>query len=887
MKSFIFFLFLNFFYQNLSAQNEPYYGGIGRGDQSSHTSGYLNGSIVFAGVEFSLQPPSITSSNANFTIIIRVFDQLGNTLTSFNDQVFMSINDNPYLGTLSGTTVVNANSGIAIFNGLSINNIGLGYSLSATNENFQITSSLIDIYNIYFGGIGRGDTFSFTSGYLSGPLIYSGIEFSLQPPSVSEASKNFSVIIRAFDQFGNTVTSLNNQVVLSINDNPSFGTLNGMTTVNASSGVAVFNGLSIDDIGIGYSLLATNDNFQITSSLIDIYNIFFGGVGRGDTHTTYQAPALGNYFTGVTSDFTLNSNWSSGSFPSNEIGIVRATGTQPILSGTFSLHSNSHIYLQDQSTLILNPNSLLSVEGSLEGEGTIIIKSDASGTATIGNSTGTIALNAEVERYIPTVPVENFDGRRAYRLLTMPLKGSSNNSVFVNCQNNGTITGTLGMDIWGPNGTGAAGNGLAVGPFYSLLKYPTSLPATGWVNVTNTKTEPLFDVNRNYGFLAFPTGSYGDNIISGFDNAQPTTLKARGNLMIGIQNYTNLPLGLHTLIPNPYAAPLSPAALLETNIDFRDKIWVWDPKLAPTGGYVVYDKITGYSNLTGSYDANTQIQLGQAFMVRPEVEGSTFTINESHKGTTVNNGVLARQSVNALNNQVDVLRVSLHKLEQQTWYPSDAVVCAFYDGGNAQVDLNDGGKLSKPGENISIRRNASNLTVEHRGLLTVQDTIPMRLTGMIAGQNHQLRIQTNMVNSYELNGRLQDLFNGQEVNFSLDGSILEYNFATDTSSGLQDRFRIIFEAQPLSQAINEHSPIQLWPNPITEEVFYVRSSTYIEKCKGSISNIHGQLLQSFEVDLSNQTQPIELLSSIGIGIYFVKIEVASGDYYIHKILISK
>ena len=87
--------------------------------------------------------------------------------------------------------------------------------------------------------------------------------------------------------------------------------------------------------------------------------IYYGGVGRGDVHVTYQAPALGIYFTGITTDFTLNSNWSSGVFPTNDFAVVRGTGTQPVLSSTFTLGGNSRIYLQDQATLTLDPSSSL------------------------------------------------------------------------------------------------------------------------------------------------------------------------------------------------------------------------------------------------------------------------------------------------------------------------------------------------------------------------------------------------------------------------------------------------------------------------------------------------------------------------------------------------
>lgn len=750
--------------------------------------------------------------------------------------------------------------------------------------------SPVQIHAQYTGGSGKGDGADVFRGTHNGPQVATQIAFINTPVLVTG---NFNVQIEIQDALGNRAAfsnEANASVSLAIDNNPSAAILGGTTPINAFEGLATFSNMFIDQCGSGYTLRASSGSFtDVISSAFDVFQMFSGGAGKGDAReivaeNVYLTDKL---FTGnINADFSLGANWVGGTFPNNEVGIVSLSATQqPVLIGAQTINQDTWINITQGAKLSIAPPGVLTVNGVVRGEGKLIIQSNASGTASIGASTGSISVQAEVERYIPTVAVEDAAGRRAYRLLTMPLVGATNNSVFATWQNNGAVIAGQGMEIWGPNGTGAEGNGLAVGPFHSLAKYPTSLPATGWVNITNTKTEPLFDADRNYGFLAFPTGPYGSNIISGFDNAQPTTLRAQGNLMVGTRTFTNLPSNLHTLIPNPYAAPLSPAALLATNTGFRGKIWVWDPKLAPTGGYVVYDALTGYSNTTGSYTSGTQIQLGQAFMVRPETAGATFTIQESHKGTNVNNNVLARQA-QLSTNEVGILRVSLHKQEQQAWYPNDAVLVAFYEGGNNAVDMQDGTKLSKPGENIGIRRNTSNLTVEHRAMLSVTDTIPLRLTGMLAQQTHRLRVQTEMLEGAMLQGRLQDVTTGQEEVFDLDGSVFEYTFTTGASSGLQDRFRIVFEEQPLSHGTPERSPIQLWPNPVKDGVIYLRSSTAEKTWQGRITNIHGQIVQDFQISLSHEAQALDLSSALSEGVYFVRLEDEKGMRYTHKIVIS-
>jgi hypothetical protein len=61
------------------------------------------------------------------------------------------------------------------------------------------------------------------------------------------------------DAFGNTVTTATNSVTVSIANDPAGGsTLSGTTTRTASSGVANFSGLKIDQVGNGFTLQANS-----------------------------------------------------------------------------------------------------------------------------------------------------------------------------------------------------------------------------------------------------------------------------------------------------------------------------------------------------------------------------------------------------------------------------------------------------------------------------------------------------------------------------------------------------------------------------------------------------------------------------------------------------
>ena len=75
-----------------------------------------------------------------------------------------------------------------------------------------------------------------------------------------------AVAVVAQDAMGNTVTSFDGDVTVAIASNLAGGTLRGMLTRTAVSGVATFSDLSIDRAGAGYTLRAAAAGFTATSA---------------------------------------------------------------------------------------------------------------------------------------------------------------------------------------------------------------------------------------------------------------------------------------------------------------------------------------------------------------------------------------------------------------------------------------------------------------------------------------------------------------------------------------------------------------------------------------------------------------------------------------------
>lgn len=96
-----------------------------------------------------------------------------------------------------------------------------------------------------------------------------------QQPTTAAAGETLTpaVSVRIEDALGNLVTGSTAEVTLAIGNNPAAGTLSGTLTRSAVGGVATFDDLSIDEVGMGYTLQAsstgldpaTSDPFDIVS----------------------------------------------------------------------------------------------------------------------------------------------------------------------------------------------------------------------------------------------------------------------------------------------------------------------------------------------------------------------------------------------------------------------------------------------------------------------------------------------------------------------------------------------------------------------------------------------------------------------------------------------
>src|SRR6185312_12319014 len=165
------------------------------------------------------------------------------------NSVTLAIGTNPGSGTLGGTKTQAAVNGLATFSGLSINNPGTGYTLTASSSGLTgATSSNFDITAV--------------------PPVATSVAF-VQQPTTTDAGANITpaVTVEIRDQFGARLAGATNSVTLAIGTNPGSGTLGGTKTQAAVNGLATFSGLSIDNPGTGYTLTASSSGLTGATSV--------------------------------------------------------------------------------------------------------------------------------------------------------------------------------------------------------------------------------------------------------------------------------------------------------------------------------------------------------------------------------------------------------------------------------------------------------------------------------------------------------------------------------------------------------------------------------------------------------------------------------------------
>jgi hypothetical protein len=191
---------------------------------------------------FIVQPSQVTvGANINPAVKVAAQDAFGNTVTTFSNNIAVSISTDPVGGTnLGGTTTKAAISGIATFSTLDLDQAGSGFALRA--QATGLTDGFSSLFNVI-------------------PNTATQLFFNVQPPSNTTAGNVMATFsVEARDASGQPVPAYTGDVTIAITPNtgpPGANFAAGTTTRTASSGVATFDDIEIDIAASNYKLTAT------------------------------------------------------------------------------------------------------------------------------------------------------------------------------------------------------------------------------------------------------------------------------------------------------------------------------------------------------------------------------------------------------------------------------------------------------------------------------------------------------------------------------------------------------------------------------------------------------------------------------------------------------
>ncbi len=758
---------------------------------------------------------------------------------------------------------------LEVFSDSNLNNYVTGSPFTANTNSFTVTG-LTNTGTYYYRVSANGAAYC-TSG-----------ASAVQGPISLECNPSTSVANTAFAT-ATTLTTISGEFTAPLSNAPE-SYLVVRTTTNSQPVPVNGTTYSVGSNSIGFIEYVNTTAGTWTSTGLTANTNYYYWVFSVITNNCFNAPVYSTVTTSfsaksnrtatwtgaVSNSWNTAGNWSTGELPNSTDNIVIDTNSpnSTLLDTNFTLAAGQKLTITNTGTLTVSPTSILSISGYADfGGRSVILKSNSSGTATLGQVTGTLegATNVTVERYIPA--------KRSWRAVTAPLKGWFNSSIYSSWMNNNQsgVSDSTGMLVFGPT----TNWGIQMAQNYNLLTYNSN---DTWSGVSMPiASGTLFSSTINNAFMAFITGPFGSsNITSG---ATATTLKANGQLITGTQTYANLPSTSYSFLGNPYASPISPSSIIAANPNFSN-IWVWDPQLANFGAYVVYSGST-YSNTSGSYNSGQPIQSGQAFFVKPSTT-TDFIISESNKSTVVDNGLFNK----ALTTPT-ALRINLHKQVQNEWRPFDAAIALFDANSTNSVNSEDAAKMYNSNTNLTIQNSSYSLMADHRALPVAEDVINLRISETEIGASYKLIINSEEFDNMGVSAHLVDLFTNTSLQINLDGTNTEYTFVTSSdtqSSG--DRFKIVFDSFLTNSSFVSNS-IQVYPNPFNGNVININSGNLtVGNYKYSITNILGQVVNQGKIDFieNNSNYSISISNSIPNGVYILKLIDDHNKEYSIKIM---
>lgn len=397
-----------------------------------------------------------------------------------------------------------------------------------------------------------------------------------------------------------------------------------------------------------------------------LHSVTLDGDNTSNNFTIYGSfSASGAFSLDVARDWTNQGAFTNGletiRFDGGVAQSITGVGTQMFSNITITANSTVTHTL---TSLTLTGNLLIET-GSFNTSNALILKSDASGTANIGDLTnGTFTGNVIMERMVPA-------GATNWRFLSSGLSGQT-----ISGWNDDFITsGFLGSDF-------------PAFPFTSIYSYDETVANhkdSGFVAVTSIAES----LTPGKGFWVWSgdnsagTAAFTIDLIGSIN---------QGNVSLPV-SFTNTGTILNdgwNMVGNPYPCAIDWDSPNWTKTNVDNAVYVWDPN---SGAYASY--VGGVGNNGGS----NVIASSQAFWVKTNAAGPALTAAEGVKSTS-----LADPFKNFVPNQL--IRIELSSIDSST---IDETTISFNPSAHQEFDgAYDAVKIKSVNSNlVSISTNSS------------------------------------------------------------------------------------------------------------------------------------------------------------------------------------
>ena len=539
-----------------------------------------------------------------------------------------------------------------------------------------------------------------------------------------------------------------------------------------------------------------------------------------------------NQWTGTTSTvWTDSSNWSTG-VPSASSNVTIGIATnQPTIASNVVINS---LAIASGATLTVNEGMVLDISGIITNSGDLILKSSATGTASLLNTSA--APNVTQQRYLSS-------NQRGWRLLSNPLASTTFNAV-------------------------ATASNITIGSNYTG-QYISA--ADTW-----TSTDGSASFNTQNAYKVFITGLSGE---SPAYNAGPSnvTISYKGTATNTAPSTISTVSGQFYLVANPYTAPVSLTSIIAASTGLSNTVSYYNPTKAATnakinaGGY----NAIAVSGAAGSVSDVVLPPMGAIFVQASS--GGTINIPKTAIFTgTVQGGTYNQKTAQAKTVASVVLTLD--------------IVSNGIDYDNLQLQFKDVGTI---GNNIDFGKLPNSLldfySINKGALMSVSE-LELKEQIIALGisskqqKNYTIKVSENNIPAGYEAVLVDNVLNTKTV-LNLGTN---YNFAIDGAPTTQGnaRFAINLKVSGSLSLLDTEldSKIQLWPNPAHGQLNIINGQDQKDGTSTiEISNLNGQIIHSHKSN-PGTTTAIQT-KGWASGVYIVKVKY-NGNQSTKKLIVK-